>query len=293
MAGFATGFNNPTLPGFWLENLKYKVQFRGVRCDNASNHLELAQAFGLQCCYNWGEVIKLVLGATEKAANDSTVDIEEAAEEALRDWMTSFQGWGLLTSLVPSASIKHIVLSLELKSQTWDADKQGKYQEEEVFNTVRQIYDRVDGKEIKRSLPKIAIWFEEIVTGGEESERKKNLTIWLSGRWELEVLFVVEKKRVNRNLVELAAETLVRSIYSEEEVEKLEVPRELLDTVKSKFRDAEWVRDYWRLKADLEESVDESLGRVIEKEIYRDLGGHDIVSEHDDKNILENKSIQV
>merc|ERR1712025_804973 len=96
----------------------------------------------------------------------------------------------------------------------------------------------------------------------------------------------------NRNLVELAAETLVRSIYSEEEVEKLEVPRELLDTVKSKFRDAEWVRDYWRLKANLEESVDESLGRVIEKEIY-ELGGHDIVSEHDDKNTLEDKSIQV
>ena len=189
-----------------------------------------------------------MLGATEKAANDSTVDIEEAAEEALRDWMTSFQGWGLLTSLVPSSSIKHIKLCLEHKSQTWDADKQGVYQEEEVFNTVRQIYDRVEGKEIKRSLPKIAIWFEEIVTGGGGSERKKNLTICLSGKWELEVLFVVEKKRVNRNLVELAAETLVRSIYSEEEVEKLEVPRELLDTVKSKFRDAEWVRDYWRLK---------------------------------------------
>ena len=191
-----------------------------------------------------------MLGATEKAANDSTVDIEEAAEEVLRDWMTSFQGWGLLTSLVPYASIRHIKLCLEHKSQTWDADKQGKYQEEEVFNTVRQIYDRVEGKEIKRSLPKIAIWFEEIVTGGEESERKKNLTICLSGKWELEVLFVVEKKRVNRNLVELAAETLVRSIYSEEEMEKLEVPRELLDTVKNKFRDAEWVRDYLRLKRD-------------------------------------------
>ena len=49
-----------------------------------------------------------MLGATEKAANDSTVDIEEAAEEVLRDWMTSFQGWGLLTSLVPPASIRHI-----------------------------------------------------------------------------------------------------------------------------------------------------------------------------------------
>ena len=59
---------------------------------------------------------------------------------------------------------------------------------------------------------------------------------------------MVEKRRVNRNLVELAAEEVVKSIYSEEEIDSLEIPRELYDTVKAKYRDAEWVRDYWRQK---------------------------------------------
>ena len=91
------------------------------------------------------------------------------------------------------------------------------------------------------------------MTGGEENERKKNLTLCFYGKWVLEAKFVVEKLRVNRNLKELSAETLVRSIYSKEEVENLEIPNELLDTVRSKFSDAEWVRDHWRLKAHLEE----------------------------------------
>merc|ERR1719312_182632 len=125
-------------------------------------------------------------------------------------------------------------------------------------------------EQFEKSLPKIAIWFEEIVTGGEESERKKNLTISISGEWVLEIKFVVEKKRVNRNLAELAAETLVRSIYSEEEVKNLEIPRELLETVMCKFRDAEWVRDYWRLKADLEETAHD-VGCVIKEEMRSDF----------------------
>ena len=37
----------------------------------------------------------LVLAAIEKAGNDYTVDIEEAAEEAMKDWLTTLQGWGL------------------------------------------------------------------------------------------------------------------------------------------------------------------------------------------------------
>merc|ERR1719481_1256419 len=100
--------------------------------------------------------------------------------------MTSFQGWGLLASIVPSASIQHIVHSLDVVSQNWDVDKQGDYQEEKVFNIVRQMYENVEGMEMKKLLPKIAIWFEEIVTGGEESERLKNLSIHISGKYDLE-----------------------------------------------------------------------------------------------------------
>ena len=68
---------------------------------------------------------------------------------------------------------------------------------------------------------------------------------------------MVEKKRVNRNLLELAAEAVVRGIYSEDEFENLEIPHTLLSAVREKYRDAEWVRNHWRLKAELEASEDE------------------------------------
>jgi len=280
------GFGNPTTPGFWLENTKYKVQFRGMRCDNA-NFDERSQWF---CVYNWAEVMNVVLGATERVV-DYTIDIEEAAEDALRKWMTSFQGWGLWSSIASLVSIEYFVLSHRLVNLNWDVEKHGDYQEEEVFNIVRQMYEHgvgfEEGMEIEKSVPKIAIWFEEIVTGGEESERKKNLTICISGEWDLEVKFVVEKKRVNRNLVELAAETLVRSIYSEDEVKNLEIPRELLETVMCKFRDAEWVRDYWRLKADLEEIAHDRIGCVIEEEMTSDLVSKDVRNQDRGANLIE------
>jgi len=278
MPGFATGFSHPTTPGFWLQNSQYKVQFQGVDCDNAGDVVELAQAFGFQCCYNWSEVIKLILVATEEAGNDNTVDIEEAVEESLKGWLTSFQGWGLLSSLVPVASIRHIVLSLAYISDIWDVDRQGEYSVEKVFNTVKEMHDNIQGKEIGRSLPKTAIWFEEIVTGGEENERKKNLTLCFYGKWVLEAKFVVEKLRVNRNLKELSAETLVRNIYNKEEVENLEIPNELLDTVRSKFSDAEWVRDHWRLKAHLEEPEYDCFEHLVEETHFGEVAKSDLVS---------------
>lgn len=278
MTGFATGFSHPTTPGFWLQNSQYKVQFQGVDCDNAGDVVELAQAFGFQCCYNWSEVIKLILVATEEAGNDNTVDIEEAVEESLKGWLTSFQGWGLLSSLVPVASIRHIVLSLAYISDIWDVDRQGEYSVEKVFNTVKEMHDNIQGKEIGRSLPKTAIWFEEIVTGGEENERKKNLTLCFYGKWVLEAKFVVEKLRVNRNLKELSAETLVRNIYNKEEVENLEIPNELLDTVRSKFSDAEWVRDHWRLKAHLEEPEYDCFEHLVEETHFGEVAKSDLVS---------------
>jgi len=240
--------------------------------------VELAQAFGFQCCYNWSEVIKLILVATEAAGNDNTVDIEEAVQESLKGWLTSFQGWGLLSSLVPVASIRHIVLSLAYISDIWDVDRQGEYSVEKVFNIVKKMHDNIEGKEIGRSLPKTAIWFEEIVTGGEENERKKNLTLCFYGKWVLEAKFVVEKLRVNRNLKELSAETLVRNIYNKEEVENLEIPNELLDTVRSKFSDAEWVRDHWRLKAHLEEPEYDCFEYLVEETHLGEVARSDLVS---------------
>jgi len=253
MEGFATGFKNGTMPGYFLENEKYRIQFKGVMCDDTKNIV----SHGFEYCYNWGEVMELVLAATEKAANDNTVDIEEAAEEAMKEWLTTFQGWGLLSSVVPAGNVRHFVLSLAYTSQNWDEETGGEYSEEKVFDAVKYVYDNIEGKELKKLLPKFGIWFEEIVSGGENDERKKNFTICFNAKWELEVKFVMEKKRVNRNLVEFAAEAAVRSMYSEAEFENLDMPPTLLSAVRDKYRDAEWVRNHWRLKAELEASSDD------------------------------------
>merc|ERR1719427_188148 len=190
--------------------------------------------------------------------------------------MTSFQGWGLLLVLVPVAeSFLHILVSLHYHSKTWNVDTHGEYTKEKVFNIVKQICN--NEKEIKRLVPDIAIRFNEIMSEKQEDERKKSLTIHFDGVVNVHgehvnvlVTFVVEKKRVNNNLVELSAEILVNSIYSKEEVESLEIPKELLCTVMSKFRDAEWVRVYRRFHSELKETECERLEQSNEETAAHD-----------------------
>ena len=49
--------------------------------------------------------MELVLAATEIAGNDSIADIEETTEKLLKDWLTTFEGWGLLSSIAPLDSL--------------------------------------------------------------------------------------------------------------------------------------------------------------------------------------------
>ena len=256
MEGFATGFsvNSSTQPGFSVENEKYRIELKGVTCDDTKNIV----SHGFEYCYDWREVMELVLTATVAAGNDNTADIEEAAEDAMKLWMTTFHGWGLLSSIVPDGALRHVIFSLAYTSFNWDVETGGDYTEEKVFNAVKLVYDNIEGKELKCLLPKFGIWFEEIVDRGEEDERKKNFTIFFNSKWMLEIKFVVEKKRLNRNLLELAAETVVRVIERDEEIEFLAIPPSLFGVVREKFRDAEWVRNYWRLLAEIHEEEEDS-----------------------------------
>eukprot|EP00092_Neocalanus_flemingeri_P037119 GFUD01040406.1.p1 GENE.GFUD01040406.1~~GFUD01040406.1.p1 ORF type:complete len:349 (-),score=106.99 GFUD01040406.1:124-1170(-) len=256
MEGFATGFSlsSSTKPGFLLENEKYKIQFKGVMCDETKNIV----SHGFEYCYDWKEVMELVLAATLKAGNDNITDIEEAVEDAMRTWMTTFQGWGLLSSILPAVAHRHVVLSLAYASFNWNLETGGDYSEEKVFDAVKLVYDNIEGKQLKSLLPKFGVWFEEIVDGGEREERNKKFTVFFNAKWLLEVKFIVEKKRVNRNLLELAAEAAVRAIERDDEIENLDIPPALFGVVRDKFRDTEWVRNYWRLKAEIEDDEDES-----------------------------------
>ena len=246
MEAFATGFSMTanTKPGFCLENENYTLRFEGVLCDQAKNIV----SHGFENCYSWREIMELVLDATEEADTDYLIDIEEAAEDALREWLITFQGWGLLSSILDSKIHRHVVLSLAYTSANWDTDTGGEFTEEKVFDTVKYVYDNIKGKELHSLVPKFGIWFEEIIEGEKSDERKKHFTLFFNAKWALEVKFVIEKKRVNNNLKDLAAEACVKSIMIEEDIVELDIPETLYEVVREKFRDAEWVRSFWSAK---------------------------------------------
>ena len=243
MEAFATGFSlsSGTKPGFSEQNDKYRITFTEVICDQAKNIVSR----GFEHCYNWKAVMDLILEATEEVGTDNIIDIEAGAEESLKEWLVTFQGWGLLSSILDSKMHRHVLLSLAYTSSNWDESTGGEFTEEKVFETVKYVYDNMPGKELRTLLPKFGCWFEEIVDGSKLCERKKMLTLFINAKWALQVKFVLEKKRVNKNLVDLAAEATVQRFHIEEDIEDLDIPGTLYKVVREKFRDIEWVRSYW------------------------------------------------
>eukprot|EP00092_Neocalanus_flemingeri_P007200 GFUD01007778.1.p1 GENE.GFUD01007778.1~~GFUD01007778.1.p1 ORF type:complete len:356 (-),score=97.92 GFUD01007778.1:35-1102(-) len=266
MEAFATGFSmsSDTKPGFCIENENYKIGLEGVLCDQTKNIVSR----GFENCYSWREVMELILDATEEAAADNLIDIEEAAEDAMREWLVTFKGWGLLSSILDSKIHRHVVLSLAYTSSNWDMDTGGEFTEEKVFDTVKYVYDNIPGKELHSLVPKFGIWFEEIVEGGENEERKKNFTLFFNAKWALEVKFVIEKKRVNNSLLDLAAEAAVKDIMIEEDIDELDIPETLFEVVRDKFCDAEWVRSFWsaKLEVDKEKEGSDVAGGNLDKD---------------------------
>ena len=108
------------------------------------------------------------------------------------------------TSILDTKMHRHVLLSLAYTSSNWDEETGGEFTEEKVFETVKYVYDNMPGKELRTLLPKFGVWFEEIIDGRKSTERKKMLTLFFNAKWVLEIKFILEKKRVNNNLVDLA-----------------------------------------------------------------------------------------
>jgi len=251
MEAFATGFSlsSDSKPGVTLENEKYRIELEEIQCDQTRNIISR----GFENCYNWRAVMDLILTATEEAGTDNLIDIEEVTENAVRRWLTTFPGWGLLSSILDNRLHRHVLLSLAYTSTNWDEGTGGEFSEEKVFDTVKYVYDNMPGKELHNLVPKLGVWFEELPVRGEVDQRKKHLSLFLNAKWALEVKFIIEKKRINQSLADLAAEAVVQNILIEEEVEELDIPECLFPRLRTKFADIEWLRSYWSSKEDLEE----------------------------------------
>ena len=76
------------------------------------------------------------------------------------------------------------------------------------------MYEHSPGEEIRNLVPPLGAMFEEIFeddeVAAEARERVKSFTMSFHAKWILEVKFTLEKKRVNNNLVDFAAEKVAR-----------------------------------------------------------------------------------
>ena len=218
---------------------------------------------------------------------DSMAEVEEKAEKVLRTWLTSFQGWGLLSSMLPTEKHRYFILSLAYASANWNESTGGPYSTEKIFDTVKYVYENCPGKEIRHLVPRLGVWFEEMVeddTAMKAHERMKSFTIFFNAKWMLEVKFVFEKKRVNRNLLDFAAEAVAQQMNVEEDIDNLEIPLTLFDAVDNKFKDVEWVRSYWNFKAELEnaksEIDEEEIAAIVEEADEPPKEGEAVHEEH-------------
>lgn len=289
MEGFATGFDisGATRPGFCLENDKFRVTFQGVLCNKVRN----MESHVFESCYDWRPVMDIVLQAASQSYS-SLAEIEARSEARMRDWLTSFPGWGLLASILPPLKHRYFLAALAYTSANWNPGTGGELSEEKVFEAVKTVYDHMPGRELSTLLPKFGMWFEEIPDSGIEEQRMKNFHLSFNAKWVLEATFEVEKLRVNRSLLERAAEVVVRRLELEQEVRQMQVPRTLLPAVLDKFRDAQWVRSFWQHKADLETAGEDELEdrlRDFRTHEFRPLANQEGVVVHDYMDTVENR----
>ena len=57
-----------------------------------------------------------------------------------------------------------------------------------VFNSVKFIYDHIEGKSLSDMVPQFGVWFEEMEPRQKCMERTKRLVVFIKGQWDFEVI---------------------------------------------------------------------------------------------------------
>ena len=196
MWAFNTGVSvrGGTWPGNGLQTEHFKVVFEGVTEDGEKS----ARARFLETCCDWTAVMKKMLGATRDYG--CLEDIEDNCEEEVKDWLSSYYVLGLLSCglFLPGTSGRYFLLVLLRTYFNWDEATGGPRTLLEVFNTAKATNDHIQGKIHASLVPLVEVWFVE---DKELEERRKRMVVSLiSGQQNIRATFVLEKKRLNRNL---------------------------------------------------------------------------------------------
>jgi len=248
---FATGFSVPgrTTPGFAIRCDKVDVTFEGVAVSGGVNLV----AEGLQTFYDWGDIMELVSAAVQDQG--SMDDVEDTICEEITNWLTTLSGWGLLSTLMPVEKSRHIIAALLYTNANWNETTGGPRTDLKVFDTVKYVYNHVPGRSVQDLVPRLGVWFQELRPSEKSQERKKRLVVFFKGQWDVQVKFIVEKKRlIGETLVELTCEAVASQVWRLHHLDtkRLELADTLQGVLDRYFHDAQWVRKHWDLDIDFD-----------------------------------------
>ena len=188
--------------------------------------------------------MELALDCLEDYYDDG--DFQLDLQYRIKDWLSEFEGWGLLFALLPMDFQKFLLVIYSHLSLKYNEEHIVKTNEE-MFDDLMQFYsNETQGLPLSDLVPKVRakLWFLPDLPGrAGENERVKTLKVsFRSTRFDLIAIFSVEKRRHRRSLVEHAAEVVGRYV---EDPDDLEIPETLKPIVSEKIIDAEWVAMYW------------------------------------------------
>merc|ERR1719158_1269031 len=158
----------------------------------------------------------------------------EDLEETLNDWVKQQQGWGLLFAILPLNL--QLIIFAKLSCGELGEYAPGK----DTYEAIKTFFETWT-----IPIPRFETTFS--IGDGCQNEREKilNLKFTNGTNFYVVVKFLLSKKRHIRNLVEMSAEIVGKSV---EQVENLEIPETLKEVVAEKIIDAEWLEEYWIFK---------------------------------------------
>lgn len=227
----------PSQPGYKEESDFFKITLVGVG--------EIYD--GLYDVYlsDWSSLMAAILEAV--ADYKQLADMEQLVNAGVVKWLSSPtpQGAGLLHDLISPASTWDFAAALLYYQAHWNKASMGPRTDLAVIKRVKESCD------IDFSIPDLVVRVAEMGSweqdGAFKDERKKALKVTFSrmeGGGFIEATFVLEKRRVNGSLKDLAAEHVARQLEGKGDIELMDIPGTLKENVGDKFKDEEWIRKH-------------------------------------------------
>lgn len=279
-------------PGFAIRCDKVNITFEGVALSGRVTFVRE----GFEAFHDWGDIMELVSAAVQDQG--SMDDVEDTISEAITDWLTTLSGWGLLSALTPVEKCRHIIAALLYTHANWNETTGGPRTDLKVFDTVKYIYNHVPGRSVHDLVPRLGVWFQELRPSEKAQERKKRLVVNFKGRVDVQVMFIVEKKRViGETLAELACEAVASQVWRLHHLDtkRLELADTLQGVLDSYFHDAQWVRKHWDLDIDFDTDSedDATFGKCLSSDsLEKEESSVKVASEHQPVQDEEDRLVQ-